>query len=87
MRTLKLLAARRSGLRLRIDLSAPATVRGVLRRRAPGTRRFAAYATLRFGRVAAGPRTLRSAKRLKSGRYRLALSAAGAARTLAFRVK
>lgn len=87
LRSLKLLRARRAGLTLRIDLSAPADVRGALRRRAPGKRRFAAYATLRFGRVAAGPRTLRSARRLSPGRYRLKVTAAGTARTLAFAVK
>jgi plastocyanin len=81
----------RPGARLRIDLSAPADVRGTLRRRAPGARRFRAFGALRFGRVAAGPVTLTftrtaSGKRLRPGRYRLALRAAASTRALAFRV-
>jgi len=82
---------RRPGARLRIDLSAPADVRANLRRKAPGARRFRAFGTLRFGRVAAGPRTLTftrtaAGRRLRPGRYTLALSAGEARRTLAFRV-
>ena len=71
---------RRPGVRLRIDLSAPADVRGTLRRRAPGARRFQAFGSVRFGRVAAGPRTLKftrtaAGRRLRPGRYSLALRA------------
>ena len=82
---------RRPGARLRIDLTAPADVRGTLRRKAPGARRFRAFGALRFGRVAAGPRTLTftrtaSGRRLKPGRYTLALRAGAARRALAFRV-
>jgi hypothetical protein len=82
---------RRPGARLRIDLSAPADVRGTLRRRAPGARRFRAFGRLRFGRVGAGARTLTftrtaAGRRLRPGRYTLALHAAGTRRTLAFRV-
>jgi plastocyanin len=82
---------RRPGARLRIDLSAPADVRGTLRRRAPGARRFRAFGAVRFGRVAAGPRTLTftrtaAGRRLRPGRYALALRAAGEKRSLRFRV-
>ena len=82
---------RRPGVRLKIDLSAPADVRGTLRRRAPGARRFKAFGGVRFGRVAAGPRTLTftrnaAGRRLLPGRYSLALRAGEARRTLAFRV-
>lgn len=81
----------RPGVRLRIDLSAPADVRGTLRRRAPGARRYRAFGSVRFGRVAAGPRTLRftrtaAGRRLRPGRYTLALRAGEARRTLTFRV-
>ena len=60
-------------------------------RRAPGAKRFKRYGTVRFGTVAAGPRTLRftrtaAGKRLRAGRYTLALRAAGERRTLRFRV-
>jgi plastocyanin len=78
---------RRPGVRIRIDLSAPARVTGTLKRRA---KRFG---RVDFGTVAAGPRTLRfrrtaSGKRLKRGRYSLALSVDGAAaETLRFRVR
>ena len=78
---------RRPGVRVRIDLSAPARVTGVLRRRA---KRFG---RVDFGTVAAGPRTLRfrrtaADKRLVAGRYTLAVSVDGdAAKTLAFRVR
>ena len=82
---------RRPGVRLRIDLSAPADVRGTLRRRAPGARRYKAFGSVRFGRVAAGPRTLKftrtaAGRRLRLGRYTLALRAGDARRTLTFRV-
>ncbi len=77
---------------MRIDLSAPADVRGTLRRRAPGARRFKRFGAVDFGRVAAGPQRLRFARtsagrRLKPGRYRLGLKAAGSEETLAFRVR
>jgi hypothetical protein len=78
---------KRPGVRLRIDLSAPARVTGVLKRRA---KRFG---RVDFGTVAAGPRTLRlrrtaSGRRLVSGRYTLALSVDGAvAKTLRFRLR
>ncbi len=82
---------KRPGVRLRIDLSAPADVRGTLRRKAPGARRFKAFGSVRFGRVAAGPRTLKftrsaAGRRLLPGRYSLALRAGEARRTLSFRV-
>jgi plastocyanin len=78
---------KRPGVRVRIDLTAPARVTGVLKRRA---KRFG---RVDFGTVAAGPRTLRfqrtsSGKRLIPGRYSLALSVDGAvAKTLRFRVR
>jgi plastocyanin len=78
---------KRPGVRIRIDLSAPARVTGVLKRRA---KRFG---RVDFGSVAAGPRTLRfqrtsSGKRLRAGRYSLAVSVDGvAAKTLRFRVR
>jgi plastocyanin len=78
---------KRPGVRLRIDLSAPARVTGVLKRRA---KRFG---RVDFGTVAAGPRTLRlrrttAGRRLVAGRYSLALSVdAVAAKTLRFRVR
>ncbi len=74
-------------MRLRIDLSAPARVTGVLKRRA---KRFG---RVDFGTVAAGPRTLRfqrtsSGKRLAAGRYSLALRVGGDdAKTLRFRIR
>jgi plastocyanin len=85
---------RRPGVRLRIDLSAPARVTGVLRRRsrragAPARR----FGRVDFGTVAAGPRTLTfkrtaSGKRLTAGRYTLAASVRGAGtRSLGFRVR
>jgi plastocyanin len=85
---------RRPGVRLRIDLSAPARVTGVLRRRppragAPGRR----FGRVDFGTVAAGPRTLTfqrtaSGKRLTAGRYTLAATVRGAgSRSLSFRVR
>jgi plastocyanin len=81
----------RPGVRLRVDLSAPAEVHGKLRRKAPGARRFKAFGGVRFGRVAAGPRTLRftrnaAGRRLLPGRYSLALRAGEARRTLSFLV-
>jgi plastocyanin len=93
VRTLALASGRfcarckRPGVRLRIDLSAPARVTGVLRRRA---KRFG---RVDFGTVAAGPRTLRlrrttGGKQLVAGRYSLAVRVDGAAvRTLRFRVR
>lgn len=81
------LRCKRPGVRLRIDLSAPARVTGVLKRRA---KRFG---RVDFGTVAAGPRTLRfrrttSGKRLTRGRYSLALTVDGAAaKTLRFRIR
>jgi plastocyanin len=85
---------RRPGVRLRIDLSAPARVTGVLRRRPPRAgapaRRFG---RVDFGTVAAGPRTLRfrrtaSGKRLTAGRYTLAVTVRGAGTTsLSFRIR
>jgi plastocyanin len=78
---------RRPGVRLRIDLAAPARVTGVLKRR--GKR----FGRVDFGKVAAGPRTLRfrrtaSGKRLTAGRYTLAVSVDGVtAKTLRFRVR
>ena len=70
---------RRPGVRLRIDLSAPARVTGVLRRRA---KRFG---RVDFGTVAAGPQTLRfrrtaAGERLVPGRYSLAVRVDGDAR-------
>jgi plastocyanin len=77
---------RKPGVRLKIDLSAPARVTGVLKRRA---KRFG---RVDFGTVAAGPRTLRfrktaSGKRLTAGRYTLRIAVNGAAaKTLRFRI-
>ena len=67
-------------------------MRGTLRRRAPGARRFKAFGAVRFGRVAAGAGRLTltrtaAGKRLRPGRYRLWLTAAGETRTLAFRIR
>jgi hypothetical protein len=102
LRSLKLLTAvacprrtarcRAPGVALRIDLSAPARVRGTLRRRAPGSTRLAAFGSVRLGRVAAGPRTVRftrtaAGRRLAPGAYKLRLTAAGSVRSLAFRVR
>jgi hypothetical protein len=83
---------RRPGVRLRIDLSAAARVTGTLSRRARPGARFRRFGSLDFGRVAAGPRTLsftrtKAGRRLTLGRYKLALKAAGASRSLAFRVR
>ena len=78
---------RKPGVRLKIDLTAPAQVRGVLKRKA---KRFG---SVDFGTVSAGPRTLRfqktaSGKRLKPGRYTLAVTVDGApAKTLRIRIR
>jgi plastocyanin len=78
---------RRPGVRVRIDLSGAARVRGVLRR---GGRRFG---RVDFGTVPAGPRTLRfrrttAGRRLAAGRYVLTATIDGAgSRTLRFRVR
>jgi hypothetical protein len=85
-------ACPRPGVRLRIDVSAPAEVGGTLTRRPRAGARFRRFGTVRFGRVAAGPRTLRftrtaAGRRLTRGAYRLALRAAGSTRALAFRVR
>jgi plastocyanin len=82
----------RPGVRLRIDLSAPAQVGGTLTRRARPGARFRRFGSVGFGRVAAGPRTLSftrttAGRRLTRGAYRLALRAAGETRTLSFRVR
>jgi plastocyanin len=87
VRSLAIARARRSGVRVRIDLSAPARVKGVLRR---GGRRFG---RVDFGTVAAGPRTLRlrrttGGRRLVAGRYSLTLRVGGAAtKRLRFRIR
>lgn len=90
VRKLELAATRfcvRCAVRVRIDLSEPATVTGVLRRRA---RRFG---RVRFGSVGAGPRTLRfrrtaTGRRLLAGRYVLLLRVAAEAQpALRFRVR
>ena len=78
---------RRPGVRVQIDLSAPAEVSGTLKRR--GKR----FGRVGFGTVAAGARTLRFTKnatgrRLTSGRYVLRLSVAGDVQpALRFRVR
>jgi plastocyanin len=77
----------RPGVRVRIDLSQPATVTGTLRRRARG------YGRVRFGTVAAGARTLTfrrnaAGRRLIPGRYTLRLRVAGEPQPpLQFRVR
>jgi plastocyanin len=83
---------RRPGVRLRIDLSAPANVTGTLSRRAPRSARSRRFGAVRLGTVAAGPRTLRftrtaSGRRLRPGRYTLELTIADVRRTLRFRVR
>jgi plastocyanin len=87
-------ACRRPGVRLRIDLSAPARVTGVLRRRPPhGKAPARRFGRVDFGTVAAGPRMLAfrrtaSGKRLTTGRYTLAATVRGAGtRSLSFRVR
>jgi hypothetical protein len=73
---------RHPGVALRIDLSAPARVRGALKRK----RRAAGRISL--GTVPAGARTLRFGKRLKPGRYSLRLRVGALpARTLRFRIR
>ncbi|HEX5620859.1 MAG TPA: plastocyanin/azurin family copper-binding protein [Solirubrobacteraceae bacterium] len=73
---------RRPGVALRINLSAPARVRGTLKRK----RRAAGRIDL--GTVQAGARTLRFGKRLKPGRYTLRLRVGTLpARTLRFRIR
>jgi hypothetical protein len=75
------------GVRVRIDLSQPATVSGTLRRR------NRSFGRVRFGTVAAGPRTLSfrrnaAGRRLTAGRYTLRLQVAGAPQdALSFRVR
>jgi plastocyanin len=87
LRSLKLGRAGRRGVSVAIDLSRASAVRGTLKRRAPGAERFRRVTRVRFGTVAAGPRTLKLKRRLKPGRYRLRLTAAGQTRTLRFRVR
>jgi hypothetical protein len=51
---------KRPGVVLSIDSSAPATVRGTLRRASlRGKARYQAFGSVDFGQVAAGPRQLR----------------------------
>ena len=77
----------RPGVRVRIDLSQRATVSGTLRRR------NLSFGRVRFGTVAAGPRTLSfrrnaAGRRLTAGRYTLRLQVAGAPQdALSFRVR
>jgi plastocyanin len=73
---------RRPGARLRIDLSAPARVRGTVRRRGGRAR------ALDLGTIAAGPRTVRFGRRLAAGRYTLRLRVGDLApRELRFRLR
>jgi hypothetical protein len=84
---------KRPGVVLSIDLSAPATVRGTLRRASlRGKARYQAFGSVDFGQVAAGPRQLRftrtkTNRRLTPARYRLVLQTAGTTRTFSFRVR
>jgi plastocyanin len=77
----------RPGVRVRIDLSQPATVSGTLRRRGRS------FGGVRFGTVPAGPRTLTfrrnaAGRRLTAGRYTLRLQVAGEAQdALRFKVR
>lgn len=77
----------RPGVRVRIDLSQPAAVTGTLRKR------DRSFGRVRFGTVAAGPRTLSfrrnaAGRRLKAGRYTLRLRVAGEPQeALSFRVR
>lgn len=77
----------RPGVRVRIDLTQPATVTGTLRRRSRG------YGRVRFGTVPAGSRTLSfsrnaAGRRLVAGRYTLRLRVAGEVQpALRFRVR
>lgn len=81
------------GVVLAIDLAAPADVSGALERAAPrGRARYKAFGRVDFGRIPTGKRRLvfsrtQTGRRLKGGRYRLALSADGATRTLRFGVR
>ncbi len=80
----------RPGVRLASDLSAPAEVEGTVKRRRPSGR-YKRFGTVDFGLVDAGPQELafkrvESGRRLKPGRHKLRLSAAGVKRTLKFRV-
>ena len=80
----------RPGVRLTIDLSAPAEVDGTVKRRRPSGR-YKRFGTVDFGVVDAGPQELafkrvESGRRLKPGRHKLKLSAAGEKHTLKFRV-
>ena len=74
-------------MRVRIDLTQPATVTGTLRRRSRG------YGRIRFGTVEAGARTLSfrrnaAGRRLTAGRYTLRLRIAGEKQpALRFRVR
>jgi plastocyanin len=88
IRTLRMAAGpfcarcRRPGARLRIDLSAPARVRGTVRRRGGRAR------ALDLGTIAAGPRTVRFGRRLAAGRYTLRLRVGDLApRELRFRLR
>jgi plastocyanin len=77
----------RPGVRVRIDLTRPATVTGTLRRRSR------AYGRVRFGTVPAGLRTLTfrrnaAGRRLVAGRYTLKITVADRApQTLRFKVR
>lgn len=83
---------RRPGVRLLINLSRAARVRGTLKRRAldrPGRARR--YGTLDFGTVGEGRRVLRfartrSGRRLARGRYSLTIRVEGESRVLRFSV-
>jgi plastocyanin len=84
---------KKPGVVLAIDLSGPAAVTGTLTR-APlrGAARYKRFGTVDFGQIAAGKRELRfsrtkSGRRLTPARYKLVLQAAGATRTLRFRVR
>jgi hypothetical protein len=82
-------SCRHPGVKVDIELSAPAEVRGKLKRRRGG--RYRKFGSLDFGQLPAGPHRLAFKKaggrRLKPGRYRLALRAGGERRTLKFRVR
>jgi plastocyanin len=83
---------RRPGVRLRIDLSAPARVKGVLKRRAlNGQGKARRFGALDFGTVGAGRRLLRfqrtkSGRRLTRGRYALMIRAGRDSQVLRFKV-
>jgi plastocyanin len=75
-------ACKRAGVALKVDLSAPAAVRGTLKRRGH------AAAKISLGTVSAGPHTLRFGRKLKRGRYALKLRVGTLpARTLHFRIR